>query len=147
MEKEVYYRYIYARKSIFSKIWEFVGRETKKRYGKEWAKEMSEWTTRMNNEISWLYEPEVEKGEKFYFKELGKERYERTLLKVHKEMLRHTKTPFRMNKNLLSLRKLKRIKKICFRKTINNQKFLYDLKSKRKIGKIIYEDKHQIGII
>lgn len=146
MKKEVYYRYIYGDKSIFSSIDDFFNKETKKRFGKEWAKEYDEWAEKINKNISWLFDPQSEKGVKFYFKKLGKEKYEKTLLKTHKEMLNVKKTPFRMNKKILNPKKLEKIKIDCFRKLANNKKFLYNLKTKRRIGKIVYEDRYQIGL-
>ncbi len=147
MKKEVYYRYLYGKKSIFSAIPILFNKETDKRFGKNWAKEHRQWTERINKKISWLPHKEMEKGVKFYFKEAGKEKYEKTLFKLHKEMLNKKKTPFKLNKKLLNLKKFKRIKKICFRKTKGNKRELYNAKTKRKMGNIVYEDRYQIGIV
>ena len=146
MKKEVYYRFQHGNKSIFSKIARLYNQETDKRYSKAWAKEYGEWSEKENRNIGWLAEPELEKGAKFYFTKVGKDKYKKTLFVVHKEMLNPKKTPFRMNKKILNSKKLKIVQKICFRKLINNGKILYDFKTKRKIGKIIYEDKYQIAV-
>lgn len=142
MEKEVYYRYLYGNKGIFAKMDEFLNKETGKRFGKQWAKEYSRWVKKENKLSSWLFSPESKKGVRFYFKGSGKEKYEQTVLKFHREMLNPSKTAFKMNKRLLNPKKIKLIKRIFFRK----DNVLYNFNTKRKIGKIIYEDRYQIGL-
>ncbi len=147
MKKEIYYRYLYRNKGIFVKMDELLNKETGKRFGKEWAKEYSRWVKKENKISSWLFSPESKKGIKFYFKRLGKEKYEKTLLKFHREMLNPAKTIFKVSKRFLDFKKIKLIKKVCFRKDDEKNKILYNFNTKRKIGKIIYEDRNQIGVI
>ena len=146
MKGETYYRYVYGNKSVFTKINEFQNKETRERFGKALAREIGSWTNRIKKNEIWLFKPDLRKGVKFYFTKLGVEKYERTLFKIHKEMLDHKKTPFKASKKNLNSKKMRKLKINCFIKNINSQEVLYNSKTKRKIGKIIYRDKHQIAI-
>ena len=133
MEKrKFYYRYFYGKISAFSALERWVNNQTKKRYGtKEWLKEHEELTRDINKAISWLPEPEFERGTIFFFKKRGAKKFEKTLFRVHKRVLASNK----ITKKRFSFLK----------KTIEGKNYLY--KDNRRVGIIVYEDKYQIGVI
>lgn len=131
MGSEVYYRYFYENISVFRALENWCDKQTRKRAGKEWAKEHAKLTRRINWKIKWLPEPEFDEKVNFYFKEKGAKKYEKTLMKIHKEILGD---------------KIEKKKFVAFRKSIGDKETLYNKRTKRKIGEIVYEDKYQIGI-
>jgi hypothetical protein len=129
MEKEFYYRYFCGKESIFKKVVKWFDEQTKKKHGKLWAKEYYKLGKQINKSISWL--PEYPKGKniRYYFTKKGAEKYEKTLLKVHKKILQ------------------KKIIKKEFEfliKNIENKKIIF--KKKKRIGELVCKDKYQIGI-
>lgn len=128
---ETYYRYLYGNKSVFGAIDDWEKRQTNKRPGKKWAKENKRITNKINRKISWLPEPKKDKKVKYYFKQRGAKKYEKTLFKTHRK--------------ILNPEKIKKKEFNFFRKQKDSEVYIFD-ENNEEIGKTVYEDKYQIGI-
>ncbi len=127
-----YYRYLCGKKSAFREVVDWLDSQTRKRFGKEWAKEHKKITRKINKSISWLPEYEEDKNINYFFTEKGMRRYEKTLFKVHKELINPKKISRKQFKLLI--------------KKARDRLVVYNKKDNKKIGTLVYKDKYQIGI-
>ena len=129
MKKETYYRYLCGKESVFGKVLNWFNTQTKKRYGERWAKESAKLTSQINKSISWLPEYKERKDLIYYFTEKGADKCEKTLLKIHKKILK---------------RRIIRKKFEFLIKNLNGEKIIYN--NKKRIGRLFHKDKYQIGV-
>ncbi len=127
-----YYRYLVKNKGVFEYVSKWIDLQTKKRYGKEWAKEYNLLSKRINKAIKWLPEYEEDKKIIYYFTEKGAKKYEKTLFKIHKEITCDNIYKKEFN---LEIRKE------------NGEFFVYDKKDKKRVGRLVNKDKFQIGVL